>query len=211
MQTLFYFHDPMCSWCWGYSPTWQTLQQLLPSSINVEYRVGGLAADSDKPMQADMANAIQSHWRRIESELGTEFNYDFWTQCKPLRSTYPACRAVIAAKQQDKEQEMIRGIQEAYYLRAMNPSNINTLIQIAKEQTLDIERFEQDVHSSKTEKTLLEQVQLARQWQVPGFPSLVLSIDSALYPIDVNYKDATATMGQIKDKLKLSGLLATDS
>jgi len=211
MQTLFYFHDPMCSWCWGYRPTWQTLQQLLPSSINVEYRVGGLAADSDEPMQADMANAIQSHWCRIESELGTEFNYDFWTQCKPRRSTYPACRAVIAAKQQDKEQEMIQGIQEAYYLRAMNPSNINTLIQIANEQALDVERFEQDVHSSKTEKTLLEQVQLARQWQVPGFPSLMLSIGSALYPIDVNYKDATATMGQIRDKLNLSGLLATDS
>ncbi len=173
--------------------------------MNIEYRVGGLAADSDEPMQADMANAIQSHWRRIESELGTEFNYDFWTQCKPRRSTYPACRAVIAAKQQDKEQDMIRGIQEAYYLRAMNPSNINTLIQIAKEQALDVERFEQDIHSSKTEKSLLEQVQLARQWQVPGFPSLMLSIGSALYPIDVNYKDATATIDQIRDKLNLSG------
>lgn len=203
MQTLFYFHDPMCSWCWGYRPTWQTLQQLLPSSINVEYRVGGLAADSDEPMPIDMANTIQSHWRRIESELGTAFNYDFWTQCEPRRSTYPACRAVIAAKQQGKEQEMIQGIQEAYYLRAMNPSNVNTLVQIAKEQGLDIERFEQDVHAANTETTLLEQVQLARQWQVPGFPSLMLSIGSALYPIEVNYNDAEATNRQIRDKLNL--------
>ena len=203
MQTLFYFHDPMCSWCWGYRPTWQALQQLLPSSIKVEYRVGGLAADSDEPMPIDMANTIQSHWRRIESELGTAFNYDFWAQCEPRRSTYPACRAVIAAKQQDKDKEMIQGIQEAYYLRAMNPSNINTLIQIAKEQGLDVERFEHDVHAAKTEATLLEQIQLARQWQVPGFPSLMLNIGSALYPIEVNYKDAGATNRQIRDKLNL--------
>ncbi|MFT6977114.1 MAG: putative protein-disulfide isomerase, partial [Shewanella psychromarinicola] len=23
--TLYYVHDPMCSWCWGYRPTWDTL------------------------------------------------------------------------------------------------------------------------------------------------------------------------------------------
>ena len=201
MQTLFYFHDPMCSWCWGYRPTWQALQQLLPSSINIEYRVGGLAADSDEPMHIDMANTIQSHWRRIESELGTVFNYDFWTQCVPRRSTYPACRAVISAKYQGKEKQMIQGIQEAYYLRAMNPSNIATLIQIAQEQALDIEQFEQDVHSIKTEAILLEHVQLARQWQVPGFPSLMLSIGDVLHPIKVDYKNSEETNRQIRDKL----------
>jgi len=204
MRTLFYFHDPMCSWCWGYRPTWQSLQSLLPSSIKVEYIVGGLAPDSDQPMPVDMAKNIQSHWRRIELELGAQFNYDFWTQCEPRRSTYPACRAVIAAKQQDKEQEMIKGIQEAYYLRAMNPSNISTLIQIANEEGLNTELFKQDIHGAQTEETLLKEVLLAREWQVPGFPSLMLTTGESIYPIEVNYKDAAATLSQVRDKLSLS-------
>jgi protein-disulfide isomerase-like protein with CxxC motif len=53
---------------------------------------------------------------------GTEFNFDFWTKCQPRRDTYKACRAVIAASQQNAEEAMIEAIQKAYYLRAMNPS-----------------------------------------------------------------------------------------
>ena len=40
--------------------------------------------------------------RRIEGRIpGVRFNFDFWTHCTPKRSTYPACRAVIAARAQD--------------------------------------------------------------------------------------------------------------
>ncbi len=197
MTTLFYFHDPMCSWCWGYRPTWQALKSSLPASINVEYMLGGLAPDTDKLMPSEMAAAIESYWHRIEVELGTQFNYDFWTQCKPRRSTYPACRAVIAAKQQNKEQEMIQAVQEAYYLRAMNPSNVDTLIRIASEQELDTDQFKLDIQSSHTEQSLIQQVQLAREWQVPGFPSLVLEIGNIRHSIDIDYKNAAATLNQI--------------
>ncbi|MBE8572891.1 DsbA family protein, partial [Vibrio sp. OPT46] len=27
---LYYVHDPMCSWCWGYKPTLDKLKQQLP-------------------------------------------------------------------------------------------------------------------------------------------------------------------------------------
>jgi len=197
MDTLFYFHDPMCSWCWGYRPVWIELQGLLPPSLAVECIVGGLAPDSDEPMPTQMVAAIQSHWRRIYTELGTRFNHDFWVKCQPRRSTYPACRAVIAAKKQDKQQEMILAIQEAYYLRAMNPSDISTLTDIAKEQGLDVGLFEQTLQAPLTEQTLKKQVQQAKEWQVPGFPSLVLSRGEMRYSIEVNYKDANATFAEI--------------
>jgi len=197
MQTLFYFHDPMCSWCWGYRPTWLKLLELLPSSIHIEYIVGGLAPDSDQVMPTDMANSIQSHWRRIELELGTVFNYDFWAECEPRRSTYPACRAVIASKLQHAEQAMILAIQKAYYLQAKNPSNIDLLVAIAADLNLDINRFKKDITSLQTEAALTEQVNFSRKLKVPGFPSLVLNNGASNYPIEVNYQDASVTCNQI--------------
>jgi len=202
MQTLFYFHDPMCSWCWGYRPTWLKLIELLPNSIRIEYVVGGLAPDSNEVMTKDMANMIQAHWRRIELELGARFNYDFWVECEPKRSTYPACRAVIAAKYQNAEQAMILGIQKAYYLQAKNPSNIDTLLTIASGLKLDTKRFKIDMASTKIERALLEQVGLSREWQVPGFPSLVLKKGASSYPIKVDYKDAVITSKQIMKYIK---------
>ncbi|MCJ8272080.1 MAG: DsbA family protein, partial [Psychrosphaera sp.] len=92
---LYYVYDPMCSWCWGYRPAWQALKEQLEPVVDIQYRVGGLAPDSDLPMPADMQTFLQGVWHKINAQLGTQFNHDFWTHCQPRRSTYPACRAVL--------------------------------------------------------------------------------------------------------------------
>ena len=194
---LLYIHDPMCSWCWGYRPTWDLLKSTLPENIVVEYVVGGLAPDSDAPMPEELQNTIQGYWRRIHTELGTEFNFDFWRQCQPRRSTYPACRAVIAAKLQNRETEMIDAIQRAYYLRAMNPSDTSTLIELAGEIGLDKEKFSKDIVSEQTQQELQTQIQFVRNSPCGGFPSLLLKQNETLIPVEVNYHDAQATLSII--------------
>ena len=83
MATLYYYHDPMCSWCWGYRPTLQKLFSSLPEGVTRTNIVGGLAPDSDQPMPEAQRAAIAGYWRRIEDMLGAEFNHDFWTRCEP--------------------------------------------------------------------------------------------------------------------------------
>ena len=131
--TLYYIHDPMCSWCWGYRPVWDALKLNLPDAIQVEYVVGGLAPDSNKPMPVEQQAMIKAHWHSIEEKLGTKFNFDFWRNNTPRRSTYNACRAAIAANNQGYQVQMVEAIQHAYYLRALNPSDNDVLIGLAKE------------------------------------------------------------------------------
>ena len=197
MTTLYYFHDPMCSWCWGYRPSWQWLQERLPAGVGLKTVVGGLAPDSDVPMPMEMQQNLQRIWRRISKQLGTSFNFDFWTQCKPRRSTYPACRAVIAADNQGLGEGMTLAIQQAYYQRAMNPSDVSTLMQLAGELSLDVARFEADLQSGDTEARLQQEVALAREWQVPGFPSLVLEHQDRLHHLPVDYINPQKTLDQI--------------
>lgn len=199
---LYYFHDPMCSWCWGYQAAWQKLLQDLPENIAVTYILGGLAQDSDAPMPSDMQVAIQAHWRRIESELGAEFNFDFWQQCKPKRSTYPACRAVIAASNQDAGVMMILAIKRAYYLRAMNPSEYEVLSVLAGELDLDLEKFNFDLLSTQTERDLQEQISYSRSVGVSSFPSLLLDYNNELYRLAVDYKTPQITLDQIEATIK---------
>ena len=113
LATLYYIHDPMCSWCWGFRPVWDQVQDELQDTVHIQYVLGGLAPDTDQPMPAKMQVSIRSNWQRIQREIpGTEFNYDFWTICQPRRSTYPSCRAVIASKMQQPllEKELILAI-----------------------------------------------------------------------------------------------------
>lgn len=194
MNTLYYYHDPMCSWCWGYRLTADLLFANLPENISRENVLGGLAPDSDKHMSADLRQRIPGHWRTIHETLGTEFNFDFWEICEPRRSTYPACRAVIAAAIQMREAEMILAIQEAYYLRAMNPSDTETLETLASELNLDLDRFDSDLHSVETESELQRQVAFARSSPITGFPALAIGIGDQLIPVRLDYKDHKETL-----------------
>ena len=121
--TLIYCYDPMCSWCWGFRPTWSKLQKALQGLIDeeklsIQPMLGGLAMDSDAPMPNEMRAKLQATWQNIHQQLGTEFNFDFWQTNEPRRSTYPACRACYVARDFGLEEEMYHAIQQAYYLDA---------------------------------------------------------------------------------------------
>ena len=195
---LYYFYDPMCSWCWGYKVQWAQLQKALPNAIKVQTVLGGLAPDSDTIMPIAMQKTIASYWRRIEAELGVTFNYDFWRLCQPKRSTYPACRAVISARQQQQESKMNAAIQEAYYLRAMNPSEISVLIKIANEIGLDVQRFERDVAGEEVNKILSQEIKFTRESLAQGFPSLVLEHKQKQHAVPIDYKNHQAALAYIQ-------------
>jgi putative protein-disulfide isomerase len=195
----------MCSWCWGFRPVWQQLEQQLSTTVKIVYIVGGLAADSDQPMAMAMQQALAATWQRIQQQIpGIEFNYDFWrhnSKTQPRRSTYPSCRAVLAAKIQDPELEkaMILSIQQAYYLHTKNPSNIDILTDIATSIGLNPEQFRHDMASQTVEMQLQEQLQLARRLSVQGFPSLVLSKGDRLHAIPLDYNNSHTMQQAIVD------------
>lgn len=191
---LYYMHDPMCSWCWGFRPVWDQVQDALQDKVQIQYVLGGLAPDTDQPMSESMQINIRDNWKKIQQEIpGTEFNYDFWSVCQPRRSTYPSCRAVIACKMQqpELEKEMILAIQQAYYLQARNPSDEDVLIQLAVEIGLSANYFINDLRSGKCQSELESELLLTRKLYVSSFPALVLSqgiVDTAI-PIDYNNSD----------------------
>ncbi len=204
---LYYLHDPMCSWCWGYQPVWNELQEELPETIQVEYVAGGLAADSNDVMPLAQQIMIQRHWQTIEKKLGTVFNYDFWQKNSPRRSTYNACRAVIAAHKQGFQQAMITAIQHGYYLRALNPSDIDTLILLAKElygqnkNQFNIDSFIDDLSANEIDEELSRQINLARSLSQQGFPALVLEVRGVKHAIAVDYLEHQNTLQNIIDKV----------
>jgi len=200
LATLYYIHDPMCSWCWAFRPVWSEVQKALPDSLDVRYLLGGLAADSEAPMSAATQHMIRKHWQTIQERVpGTRFNFDFWTDCQPRRSTYPACRAVIAARQQSPELEdaMIESIQQAYYLQARNPSDDDVLLDLATSLNLDRQRFEHDLNAADTQKRLMNEIQMAQRIGVQGFPGLILEKDGCCHPVPVDYNHADEIMRSI--------------
>ncbi len=198
--TLYYAHDPMCSWCWGFRPAWQALLDLLPAEVRVQRLLGGLAPDDDQPMDENLRRHLQETWGRIRRRIpDTEFNFEFWERCRPRRSTYPACRAVVAARRMGAQWEtpMILAIQRAYYQQARNPSNPSTLIELAQEIGLDAARFHRLLGDPATNAELTAEIDTCRRFGLTSFPSLALDVGGSRWPIAVDYTDAEAMRRQI--------------
>lgn len=199
--TLYYVHDPMCSWCWGFEPARARLFAELDERVSVQRLLGGLAADSDLPMPEAMRLGLQQTWQHIQQVIpGTRFNFDFWTQCAPRRSTYPANRAVLAARMQaqDFDPLMTQRIQQAYYLEARNPSDDATLIELAAEVGLDIERFAADLAAPQTQQQLLAEIGSSRAMGIDSFPSLALAdANGDLAHIHLSYTNVDAMLDQV--------------
>lgn len=201
MPTLIYVHDPMCSWCWGFSPCLDRLLSALPDDMRLRRLLGGLAPDSGEPMPEATREYVQGQWHQIQRAIpGTEFNYDFWTACAPRRATYPACRAVIAARRQGEEFDplMTVAIQRAYYLRAMNPSDVGTLSILAGELGLDVAGFDRDLVSPEVDETLRAEIREARELGVDGFPGLVFVTGKDRRWIPVDYTDHRPMLASVR-------------
>lgn len=206
---LYYIHDPMCSWCWGFAPVWQRvhkhLSDHLSDSVTIQYLLGGLAPDTDEFMSTSMQASIKENWYRIKEEIpGTRFNFEFWQKCKPRRSTYPACRAVIAAGMQrpSLSRNMINAIQQAYYVEAKNPSDIDVLIELAENVGLKRETFISDIKSEACQRQLSDEIRSSRKLGINSFPSLVLRQHDVLTRIPVDYTDSDQLLRTIMSSLK---------
>lgn len=208
-STLYYIHDPMCSWCWGFTQTYEKFIEKLPERFEVKRLLGGLAADSDEPMKDETKIMVQSAWHKIEKTIpGKKFNFDFWQFNTPRRSTYPACRAVIAARTQGEEFDvkMTSAIQTAYYQNAQNPSDINTLLGLAGELGLNKTLFRKDINSPKIQEILLHEIKLSRSIRAKSFPSLILNTHQSLFSIPIDYCDENNMLKTV-DSICSKGLL----
>ena len=148
-----------------------------------------------------MRSMLQSTWQRIEQTIpGTEFNHDFWTKNTPRRSTWPSCRAVIAARRQseDFEAPMIHAIQKAYYVEAKNPSDHEVLADVAESVGCDRATFSAALNSESVHEEHVNERAFAARIGAQGFPSLFLVTNEQLaHPIGIDYNNPQAILDQI--------------
>ena len=200
MAKLLYVVDPMCSWCWGFTEVRAQVSEEFPE-LEWQLVMGGLASDSDEPMDEATKSYVQEAWRAVAARTGAEFNHDFWTECAPRRSTYPSCRAVIVAGESGKSEEMLAAIQRAYYQEARNPSDTETLTALAADIGLDPAAFEAALDSPETQTKLTEDFALRSAIGAYSFPSVGLLDGDQARLLTTGWCDAVALTDAVRESL----------
>lgn len=102
---------------------------------------------------------------------------------------------------------MIQAIQHAYYLDARNPSDISTLVDLATAIGLDRVLFAAEIAGAAVQAQLNEEITLARNAPINGFPSLLIHTPQGLHPVKLDYRDAAPMRQQIESILQAASTL----
>ncbi len=176
---VIYFTDPICSSCWGIEPQLRKLKLEYGSSLEIEYRMGGLLPDwSYNSGGISKPSDVAHHWDEVSIYYDMPIDGDVWLE-DPLNSSYPPSIAFKAAQLQDPEKAILflRDLREMVFLQKKNITKWEHLATAAKQAELKVEQLKADFEG--TANALFEEdLKLAKQFGVRGFPTLFFTDNS---------------------------------
>lgn len=207
-QEIIYIGDPMCSWCWGISPTLiQLRDHFVKEKIAFKVIVGGLRPGGGDPWDEQMKNFLKHHWEQVNERSGQPFGYALLDQKEFNYDTEPACRAVVTSRPlvKEKEMEFFEAIQRKFYVESQDPSKSSFYASICDQFDINFGDFLSRFESAALKQETIEEFNLNRRWGVRGYPSVLLLNNDQLYQIANGY----ATFEQMKNQV-LSILATTE-
>jgi putative protein-disulfide isomerase len=176
---VLYFTDPICSACWGIEPQLRKLKLEYGSSIEIDYRMGGLLPDwSYNSGGISKPSDVAHHWDEVSRYYDMPIDGDVWLE-DPLNSSYPPSIAFKAAQMQDESKalQFLRRIREMVFIEKKNIAKWEHLSKAAVQTGLDPVKLKTDCETTAKER-FGDDLALAKKMGVRGFPTLIF-IDSA--------------------------------
>jgi len=174
-RSLIYVVDPMCSWCWGFSPVFEEIVQRYHVQVTIQVLFGGLRPGNTERFDEQRRAYILSHWHAVHERTGQPFNFAFQMGSSFFYDTEPPSRAVIVVRQLAPEKAFLflKSVQEAFYVKNENITRQEILVDLATAQGVDRAKFLEWFQDPAIKQSVWEEFDQARQLGVSGFPTLL--------------------------------------
>ena len=204
-KSLLYIADPMCSWCWGFSPVMETIRQRYQDQVPIELLVGGLRPGNTERFDEHRRDYILGHWRAVHERTGQPFNFDFQMGPDFIYDTEPASRAVVVVRTLNATQVFpyFRTIQHTFYVENQDVTNESVLRDLAQTQGVAPGLFSESFHNSELRQKVWQEFDRCRQFEISGFPSLVALDNETSTALTHGYQSAEELFPKIDEWLKV--------
>ena len=204
---LWYFADPMCSWCWGFSPVIEAVREAYHERLKIALVLGGLRPGTTTPMTAAARDEILHHWQQVHARSGQAFRFDGALPDNFIYDTEPSSRAVVTAGGIDPSKifAMFQAIQTAFYSEGRDVTEPAVLAELAAGLGIDasafLQAFDSDVARAKTQAHFAQ----SRKAGVRGFPTLILQRGEQLDRITDGWQTLDAVQAELERLLSSPG------
>lgn len=202
-RVLWYFADPMCSWCWGFAPVISAIKDTYEDRLGFALVMGGLRPGTTEPVTPQRREEILHHWHEVQRRTGQPFAFEGALPPEFVYDTEPPSRAVVAVGEIKPEAKFpyFKAIQAAFYAEQQDVTRAETLATLAAEQNIDktafLELFESE---SILEKTRMHFEQTLRAG-IRGFPAAVLQDDAVFTLLTYGYAPLEELLPRVEEWL----------
>jgi len=172
---LIYFADPMCSWCYGFSPVIDDIRRAYGNALPIRVVMGGLRPGTEEPMTAEARRSVVGHWNHVHEASGLPFDPAVLERDGFIYDTDPAARAVVVARREgeDLAAQYLAAAQRAFYAENRDVTSGEVLGDLAEEFGLDRSAFLEAWGSEAAKAETWRDYAMSQRAGVTGFPTLV--------------------------------------
>lgn len=183
-----YVADPLCSWCYGFSPVVRALTTEFSDRLPVRMIMGGLRAGNTRPMRSEDKDYIRNAWTKVGNATGRPFDLAFFDREGFVYDTEPVCRAVVTAREWPAKPpetpiHFMDRLSSAFYASNRDVTDTETLSDIAAEAGFDRAAFRDRLVSADMRNATFKDFLTAQQMGVEGFPMLAAGSETHGYAL----------------------------
>jgi len=194
---ILFFGDPMCSWCWGFSPDLQQIADMAQGRAQFHVVMGGLRPGTVDSWDAAMRSYIRHHWQEVADKTGQPFNFERFDDENFVYDTEPACRAVVTVRSLDPGRvlALYEALQRGFYAENFDITDTQVLANLAQSVGVDRDRFVVLFQAPGQRQVVASDFLRTQSFGVQGFPSLLCSEDGQYGFLALGYRPFAAMKG----------------
>lgn len=175
-RILWYFADPMCSWCWGFAPVIGAIKENYAEQLQLALVMGGLRPGTTELLTPERREELLHHWQEVEQRTGQPFRYEGAMPAGFIYDTEPASRAVVTVEELKPEAKFdyFKSVQAAFYANGQDVTQPGTLAALAEQQGIASGDFLVRFQSEDIIERTYRHFEQTHQTGIRGFPAAVL-------------------------------------
>ncbi len=181
---IIYIYDPMCGWCYGFSPVIEKLNEKYKDDFDWSIYSGGMAIGENAFEISRVSEYISGALGSVEKTSGIVFGEKFKNEMLKSDYFYSSLKPSIALtvfKELDNQNSIkfASDIQRAFFYNAESLNELNTYLQIIKKYNLSAEEFSHKFLDPIYEaKTYNQEFYTSQSFNVSGFPTVIAKTEN---------------------------------
>ncbi len=190
MIDLVYFANPMCSWCWGFSPVMRRILDEHGDRVKFSLVTGSLGDRGRKPMDNEARTYVRGHWDHVQEMTGQPFDFAFFDRDHFMYDTEKPSRAVavMRAAYPALVFPFFAHLQERFYAHNDDITDRSVLSRLAGHFGTERDAFEEGYDHPSTAQLLQREWQETASLGVNGYPTLLAVKDGKPSVLTIGYQ-----------------------